>query len=80
VHEGEESPLLEEVAREWVVKTQHAGKGLVGAVVICGDSYEEFIFWDITLCNLFKVNCCLGGTCCFQARNQHEANSKHSYG
>jgi hypothetical protein len=33
--EGEESSLLEAVAREWLVKTQQAGKGLVGAVVIC---------------------------------------------
>jgi hypothetical protein len=35
VHEAEESPLLEAVAREWLEKTQQAGKGLVGAVVIC---------------------------------------------
>jgi hypothetical protein len=27
--------LLEAVARERLVKTQHAGKGLAGAVVIC---------------------------------------------
>jgi hypothetical protein len=27
--------LLQAVAREWLVKTQQAGKGLVGAVVIC---------------------------------------------
>jgi hypothetical protein len=33
VCEAEESPLLEAVAREWLVKTQQAGKGLVGAVV-----------------------------------------------
>jgi hypothetical protein len=32
--EAEESPLLEAIAREWLVKTQQAGKGLVGAVVI----------------------------------------------
>jgi hypothetical protein len=32
--EAEESPLLEAIAREWLVKT--AGwKGLVGAVMIC---------------------------------------------
>jgi hypothetical protein len=30
----EESPLLEAVAREWLVKTQWAGKGFAGAVVI----------------------------------------------
>jgi hypothetical protein len=30
----EQSPLLEAIAREWLVKTQQAGKGLVGAVVI----------------------------------------------
>jgi hypothetical protein len=33
--EIEESPLLEAVARERLVKTQQAGKGLAGAVVIC---------------------------------------------
>jgi hypothetical protein len=33
--EAEESPLLEAVCREWLVKTQQAGKGLAGAVVIC---------------------------------------------
>jgi hypothetical protein len=32
--EAEESPLLEAVAREWLVKTQMAGKGLAGADVI----------------------------------------------
>jgi hypothetical protein len=35
VHEAEEAPLLETIAREWLMKTQQAGKGLVGAVVIC---------------------------------------------
>jgi hypothetical protein len=35
VLEAEESPLLEAVARERLVKTQQAGKSLVGAVVIC---------------------------------------------
>jgi hypothetical protein len=35
VAEAEGSPLLEGVARERLVKTQHDGKGLVGAVVIC---------------------------------------------
>jgi hypothetical protein len=35
-HEAEETPLLEAVAREWLVKTKQAGKGLVGAVEICG--------------------------------------------
>jgi hypothetical protein len=33
--EDEGPPLLEAVAREWLVKTQQAGKGLAGAVVIC---------------------------------------------
>jgi hypothetical protein len=33
--EAEESPLLEAVTRERRVKTQEAGKGLAGAVVIC---------------------------------------------
>jgi hypothetical protein len=33
----EESPLLETVAREQLVKTQQAGKDLACAVVICGD-------------------------------------------
>jgi hypothetical protein len=35
VREAEESPLSEAVARERLVKTQQAGKGLVVAVVIC---------------------------------------------
>jgi hypothetical protein len=34
-HEDEESPLLEAVVRERLVKTQQAGKGLAYAVVIC---------------------------------------------
>jgi hypothetical protein len=29
------NPLLEAIAREWLVKTQQAGKGLTGAVLIC---------------------------------------------
>jgi hypothetical protein len=33
--EGKESPVLEAVAREGLVKTQQFGKGLAGAVVIC---------------------------------------------
>jgi hypothetical protein len=33
--EAEKSPLLGDVARERLMKTQKAGKGLVGAVVIC---------------------------------------------
>jgi hypothetical protein len=33
--EAEESPLLEAIAREHLVKTHKAGKGLTGAVVIC---------------------------------------------
>jgi hypothetical protein len=35
VREDEESPLLEAVARERMVKTWQAGKELVDAVVIC---------------------------------------------
>jgi hypothetical protein len=35
VCEAEESPLLESIAREQLMKTQQAGKGLAGAVVIC---------------------------------------------
>jgi hypothetical protein len=35
VGEAEESPLLEAIAREQLVKTQQAGKGLAGAVVVC---------------------------------------------
>jgi hypothetical protein len=35
--QAEESPLLEAVAREGLVKTQQAGKGLVGVKVICGN-------------------------------------------
>jgi hypothetical protein len=34
VHEAEEYPLLEAIAREWLVKTQQAGKGIAGAVII----------------------------------------------
>jgi hypothetical protein len=33
--EAEESTLLEAVARERLVRTQQAGKGLPGALVIC---------------------------------------------
>jgi hypothetical protein len=32
--EAEEFLLLEAITREWLVKTQQAGKGLVGSVVI----------------------------------------------
>jgi hypothetical protein len=35
VREAEESPPLEAVVRERLVKTQQAGKGLEGAVAIC---------------------------------------------
>jgi hypothetical protein len=35
--EAEESPMLEAVARERLLKTQQAGKGLAGAVVKCED-------------------------------------------
>jgi hypothetical protein len=35
VRENEESPLLEAIVREPVMKTQQAGKGLVCAAVIC---------------------------------------------
>jgi hypothetical protein len=35
VHEAEKSPLSEASAREELVKTQQAGIGLAGAVVIC---------------------------------------------
>jgi hypothetical protein len=35
VHEPEESSLLEAVDREWLVKTQQAGKDLAGALVNC---------------------------------------------
>jgi hypothetical protein len=35
VREAEESPLLDAVARERLVKTQKAGKGLAVAVVVC---------------------------------------------
>jgi hypothetical protein len=33
--EAEEFPLLEAAVREQLVKTQQAGKGLAGAMVIC---------------------------------------------
>jgi hypothetical protein len=33
--EAEESPMLEDVTRKWLVKTQEAGKDLACAVVIC---------------------------------------------
>jgi hypothetical protein len=32
---ADKSPLLEAITREWLVKTQQAGKDLAGAVVIC---------------------------------------------
>jgi hypothetical protein len=35
VRETEESSLLEAVARERLMQTQQAGKGLAGSVVIC---------------------------------------------
>jgi hypothetical protein len=35
VREAEESPLLEAVARERLVKTQQAGIGLAGVIVNC---------------------------------------------
>jgi hypothetical protein len=35
VCEAEEFPLLETVAMNWLVKTQKAGKGVAGAVLIC---------------------------------------------
>jgi hypothetical protein len=35
VREAEEYPLLEAIAREWLVKTQQAGKSSACAVVIC---------------------------------------------
>jgi hypothetical protein len=40
--EAEESPQLEAVARERPVKTQQAGKGLAGGVVICE-------FWSLAV-------------------------------
>jgi hypothetical protein len=33
--EAEKSPLLEAVTRERLVKTEQAGKGLAGSIVIC---------------------------------------------
>jgi hypothetical protein len=33
--EAEESPLLEAVAKEWLMKTQQAGKRVSGSMVIC---------------------------------------------
>jgi hypothetical protein len=35
MHEAEESPLLEAVARQRLAKKQQGGKGLAGAVMIC---------------------------------------------
>jgi hypothetical protein len=35
VREAEESPLLDAITRERLVKTQQEGKGLAGAVVVC---------------------------------------------
>jgi hypothetical protein len=35
VHEAEESPALDAIAREQLVKTQQAGRDLEGSVVIC---------------------------------------------
>jgi hypothetical protein len=42
VCEAEESPLLDAVAREWLVKTQQAGKDLAGAVV-------NFRLWGLVM-------------------------------
>jgi hypothetical protein len=33
--ESEDSPLLEAVTKQWLVKKQQAEKGLAGSVVIC---------------------------------------------
>jgi hypothetical protein len=35
VREADVSPLLEAIAREWLAKTQQAGRGLADAMVIC---------------------------------------------
>jgi hypothetical protein len=35
VREAEESPLLEAVVRDRLVKTQQSGKGLAGTAAIC---------------------------------------------
>jgi hypothetical protein len=35
--DAEESPLLEAVAREWLVKTKQTGKGIAHAAVNFGD-------------------------------------------
>jgi hypothetical protein len=37
MHEAEESPLLEAITRDQLVRTQQAENGLARAVVICED-------------------------------------------
>jgi hypothetical protein len=47
---------------------------------------KGFVFWDIMLCSLMKVNRHFGGTCCChlqgqrvgQARNHHEPGIKQN--
>jgi hypothetical protein len=59
---------------------------IVGFEVLTAVVMKSSVFSDITLCGPLKVNRHFGGTCCFplqgrripQARNQHEAVSKHS--
>jgi hypothetical protein len=34
-------------------------------------SLKSSVVWDVILCSLLKINCCLGGTCHLRARNKH---------
>jgi hypothetical protein len=60
--EVEESPLLVAIAREWLVKTQQAGKGLASAVVrICEVWKLSIAFWMlVVLSGVYKwsINPC----------------------
>jgi hypothetical protein len=48
--EAEESPLLEAVARERLVKTQQGGKDLAGAVVICELWTLVMVLFEVIIC------------------------------
>jgi hypothetical protein len=48
--EAEESSLLKAITRARLVKTQQAGKGLAGAVVICKISDNVKITYSYELC------------------------------
>jgi hypothetical protein len=55
VHEAEESPLLETAAREHLVKTQQAGKGLVGRCLLQGYGTVNMWWHDLTEIRYYAV-------------------------